>query len=121
MNVFKMKKGRLNIDMKGRSNLCVGRGGQTDQLALLSLALPSGKKRCSVDLGWLLFCLVVPIRMHFLCGPTHSLAMLAAEQGLPQDQLLGWRPFFSVNSLLVGALDRILLLLFFFFKVCISI
>lgn len=71
--------------MKGRSNLLyVGRDGQTDQLDLPSLSLSCSKKRCFVDLGWLLFRLVVPIRMHFLCTPAvvlaHSLATLAAGE-----------------------------------------
>lgn len=106
--------------MKGRSNLLhVGRDRQTDQLGLLSLSLSSSKKRCFVDLGWLLFCLVVPIRMHFLCTPgvvlARPLATQASEQGLPLRQLLRWRhwPFLPGNSLLVGTLDGILLLLLF--------
>lgn len=75
----------VTIDMKGRSNLFyVGRDRQTDQLDLPSLSLSSSKKHCFVDLGWLLFRLVVPIKMHFLCTPAvvlpRSPAVLAAGE-----------------------------------------
>lgn len=65
-------------------------------------------------------CWVGSVRMHFLCalgvvlacGP---LAMLAAGQALPPHQLLRWRhsPSLPGTSLLLGTLDRILLLLLF--------
>lgn len=72
VNVFKMKKGRLNPSYwyEGKIKwLSVGTERQTAQPDLPSLSLPCSRKRCSVGLGWFCFAWLFPSGCIFFALP----------------------------------------------------
>lgn len=103
VNVFKIKKGRLNPNYwyEGKIKwLSVGTDGQTAQPNLPSLHLPCSKKRCFVDLGWFCFAWLFPSGCIFFAGTFFGHA------GNREQSLC---PFLPGKYLLVDALHRILL------------
>lgn len=91
--------------MKGRSNSMYGEG-QADQ----PVSPPPDALLCGCRMAFVLFCLVVPIQMHFPCAPSCWHLLWLRRMASP---MAGSHPFLPRDRSR-GTLDRVLLLLLFF-------